>query len=577
MGPDATPTKFTSELLNGSNWTVWAWEFKLGAQDVGVWEIIEGTEPQPTSPPDELAKWNKRHATAMHQLAKCINGDMKRKIMGKDKANDAWNALESHFRAKSGHERFRRRQELNSLKMRDFKSMSAFIDTVNEKARELKDIDGKCDDEDALYVILAGLTDQYDYAASYIRQDGMTLEQATSYLNSESAAKSQKLSSSPRKGSGRNPQTHERSAFVANDGKGRKHRRPSDRNRRIDNNECHRCGEKGHRAKDCRAPAPKLRELKKDSNVYAAFIGNANNDHDRKWFVDSGATHHMTGDETALSNASLKTSAHPPITIGNGAQLQVKSVADTKTGPVRLQGVLHIPGLAANLISVTKALDNGIDEVSFKRKTMKVEFCKDGQVIATGTRSGNLFALDNSTMVAVSTSSAPRDTFLNWHRRLGHICYEKIQKLAKDGVIIGTGAIPQKTEPCEACLQGGMSRKRRKQRPDPVKAERPGETFHSDVCGPMNKEGTNGARYFVTFIDDFSRHVSVFAIRQKSQVLSKFKDLISSIETEFEPRRTKTLISDNGGNTQAPNSPSSAARKALTTSQRVPTLQVRTE
>ena len=54
-------------------------------------------------------------------------------------------------------------------------------------------------------------------------------------------------------------------------------------------------------------------------------------------------------------------------------------------------------------------------------------------------------------------------------------------------------------------------------------------------------------RYFVTSIDDFSRHVSVFTIRQKSEVLSRFKEFVSSIETDFEPRRVKKLVSDNGG------------------------------
>ena len=31
------------------------------------------------------------------------------------------------------------------------------------------------------------------------------------------------------------------------------------------------------------------------------------------------------------------------------------------------------------------------------------------------------------------------------------------------------------------------------------------ELVHSDVCGPMKTLSFGGARYFVTFIDDFSR------------------------------------------------------------------------
>ena len=51
----------------------------------------------------------------------------------------------------------------------------------------------------------------------------------------------------------------------------------------------------------------------------------------------------------------------------------------------------------------------------------------------------------------------------------------------------------------------------------------------------------------VKFIDDYSRHVSLYPIEKKSEVLSKFKQLGYQIETEFQPRTVKALISENGG------------------------------
>jgi hypothetical protein len=35
------------------------------------------------------------------------------------------------------------------------------------------------------------------------------------------------------------------------------------------------------------------------------------------------------------------------------------------------------------------------------------------------------------------------------------------------------------------------------------------ELVHSDVCGPMKSTSRGGARYFVTFIDDFSKKTHV--------------------------------------------------------------------
>ena len=50
------------------------------------------------------------------------------------------------------------------------------------------------------------------------------------------------------------------------------------------------------------------------------------------------------------------------------------------------------------------------------------------------------------------------------------------------------------------------------------------ELVHSDVGGPMKTESLGGARYFVTFIDEYSRCVTVYPITHKSEVLDKFKE-----------------------------------------------------
>lgn len=53
-------------------------------------------------------------------------------------------------------------------------------------------------------------------------------------------------------------------------------------------------------------------------------------------------------------------------------------------------------------------------------------------------------------------------------------------------------------------------------------------------------------RYFITFIDDYSRYTVVFLIRQKSEALSVFKQFHKAAELQT-GRRLKKLRSDNGG------------------------------
>ena len=44
---------------------------------------------------------------------------------------------------------------------------------------------------------------------------------------------------------------------------------------------------------------------------------------------------------------------------------------------------------------------------------------------------------------------------------------------------------------------------------------------HSDVCGPMKTMFIGGARYFFTFIDNFSRKIWVYVLQAKSEVLAR--------------------------------------------------------
>ena len=49
------------------------------------------------------------------------------------------------------------------------------------------------------------------------------------------------------------------------------------------------------------------------------------------------------------------------------------------------------------------------------------------------------------------------------------------------------------------------------------------DLVHSDVWEPAPIEARGGARYYVTFIDDFSRKVWIYFLKEKSEVFSKFK------------------------------------------------------
>ncbi len=98
---------------------------------------------------------------------------------------------------------------------------------------------------------------------------------------------------------------------------------------------------------------------------------------------------------------------------------------------------------------------------------------------------------------------------------------------------------------CEGCVEGKMHCMPFKPVGE-IHSTRKLQLVHSDVCGPMPTESIGGCRYYVTFIDDYSRCCNVYFMKHKSEVLEKFKEFEAATASGSESR-IGTLRSDNGG------------------------------
>ena len=70
--------------------------------------------------------------------------------------------------------------------------------------------------------------------------------------------------------------------------------------------------------------------------------------------------------------------------------------------------------------------------------------------------------------------------------------------------------------------------------------------IHFDVWGPQPIRSHGDARYFVTFVDDYSRKIWVYFMWEKSEVFVKFKEWKAGVENQT-GRKIKYLCSDNRG------------------------------
>ena len=71
------------------------------------------------------------------------------------------------------------------------------------------------------------------------------------------------------------------------------------------------------------------------------------------------------------------------------------------------------------------------------------------------------------------------------------------------------------------------------------------QLVHIDICGPMSVASYGGSKYFLLFIDDYTRFCWVYFLQQKSEVFTMFQKFKATVENHS-AKLIKTLRSDNG-------------------------------
>ena len=105
-----------------------------------------------------------------------------------------------------------------------------------------------------------------------------------------------------------------------------------------------------------------------------------------------------------------------------------------------------------------------------------------------------------------------------WHKRLGHISREMVERLIKNDILPSLDF--KDMEICVNFIRGKLSKTKNKG------ASHSGvllEVVHTDISGPYSTTICSSRFFFLTFIDDFSRYGYLYLIKEKSDVLDKFK------------------------------------------------------
>lgn len=164
-----------------------------------------------------------------------------------------------------------------------------------------------------------------------------------------------------------------------------------------------------------------------------------------------------------------------------------------------------------------------------------------GRVLGTGTEHDGLYYLDNaSTPLAFNTKNATStDELLLLHYRLGHPSYQSLSRM-----------FPSLLESCRkeklVCDVCELAKHTRTNYPSSCERSKvPFEVVHSDVWGPSNVTSLLGERWYVTFIDGFSRCTWLYLLKQKSEVLCAFENFYTLVCNQYNAS-VKIFRSDNG-------------------------------
>ncbi|GJZ88604.1 retrotransposon protein, putative, ty1-copia subclass [Tanacetum coccineum] len=320
---------------------------------------------------------------------------------------------------------------------------------------------------------------------------------------------------------------------------------------------CHECGETGHWKRNCPQYLAELLKKKKNAASGAGGSGiftiELNTFLNRSWIYDTGCGTHICNTTQGLRASRKLKSGALSLYVGNGQREAVEAIGVFYLClPSGLEIVLnnchYAPSITRGVISVSRLYEDGFIN-RFVNNTIQVS--RNNMVYFSAIPRDGIFEIDlsnsyanESSIYTVSNKRAKLDldSALLWHCRLGHISKKRIEKLQHDGLLNSTDL--RAFEKCVPCMSGKMARK-----PYTHQVERAKDLLgliHTDVCGPFKIMSRQGASYFVTFTDDFSRYGYVYLLKHKHEVFETFKVFQKEVENQL-GKTIKSLRSDRGG------------------------------
>jgi transposase InsO family protein len=224
----------------------------------------------------------------------------------------------------------------------------------------------------------------------------------------------------------------------------------------------------------------------------------------------------------------------------------VLELADKSLRPVLLSHVLYVPVLQNNLLSVLHLVANHCFRIEIKGEEMV--FMQNGERRFTAAIRNNTAWLNTSMPPAPKAALHGKATLSRalWHCCLCHIGADRLKQAIKGKV--ATGLVVESNVPapthCKPCI-----RSKHHCDPFPQRTSHRAASFleriHSDLH-QLPVFTSSSFRYWLLFIDDYSRYFWIYLLRKKSETFDAFTQFKAMVEKQFH-RSILCLHDDKGG------------------------------
>nr|GEW06628.1 putative ribonuclease H-like domain-containing protein [Tanacetum cinerariifolium] len=174
----------------------------------------------------------------------------------------------------------------------------------------------------------------------------------------------------------------------------------------------------------------------------------------------------------------------------------------------------------------------------------------DSMVVLKVPRKHNLYTINLNDLslrgnLACLVAHASFDKCVKWHRRMAHVNFKNINRVAKGNLVRG---LPSKlfknNHTCVACCKDKQHKSYYKAIHAESSISEPLQLFHMDLFGPTSIRSIDHKYYCLVITDDYSRFCWVFFLEHKDETYSTLKSFINLVENQLN-KKVKAIRCDN--------------------------------